>query len=116
MLIGHSGEAPRFGISVTTANGGQGAARPSTTMILIEDGSNVPVHVPVKVGRLAAGHSETKSVTISGLKPKLGFTEVSAHANWGKKVKESDWKNDKNNNKDASNIAVEAREWDVSTF
>ncbi|HET7014726.1 MAG TPA: CARDB domain-containing protein [Streptosporangiaceae bacterium] len=113
LLIGHSGEAPRFGISVTTANGGHGAAGPSTTMILIDDGSDVPVHVPVKVGRLAAGKSETKSVTVSGLKPKLGFTEVSAHANWRKKIKESD---SNNNSKDAPKIAVEAREWDVSTF
>lgn len=116
ILIGHSGEAPRFGISFTIANGGRGAAGPSTTMILIDDGSDVPVHMPVKVGRLAAGQSEAKSVTISGLKPKLGFTEVSAHANWGKKVKESDRNNDKNNVKDAPKIAVEAREWDVSTF
>lgn len=116
MLVGHSGEAPRFAISFTIANGGQGPAGPSTTMILIDDGSNVPVHVPVKVGQLVAGQSETKTATISGLKPMLGFTEVSAHANWGKKVRESDRNNDKNNTKDGPKIAVEAREWDVISF
>lgn len=113
MLVSHDGTVPRLGISVTTTNDGKAAAGPSTTLIMIDDGGEVPVQRQVHVGRLAPGASEHKSIQVTGLKPELGFTEVSAHADWLRVVRESD---EQNNGKSAPKVAVEALEWDVTTL
>src|SRR6185437_11590665 len=89
------------------------AAGPSTTLIMIDDGGEVPVERKIQVGRLAPGASEHKSIQVTGLTPELGFTEVSAHADWFRDVRESD---EQNNAKSAPKIAVEALEWDVTTL
>ena len=113
MLVSHDGTVPRLGISVTTTNDGKAAAGPSTTLITIDDGGEVPVIRKIHVGRLVPGASEHKSIQVTGLTPELGFTEVSARADWFRDVRESD---EQNNGKTAPKIAVEALEWDVTTL
>ncbi len=114
LAIGHSGEAQRFVVRVTTANHGKATSGPSRTGVYISPGTNELGNPrQVKVGRLKPGRSATSSLIVNGYEPDLGFSQIKALADATHRVSES---HEGNNSRPGPRLPVVARNWDVVQF
>jgi hypothetical protein len=114
LAIGHSGEAQRFIVRVTTANHGKASAGPSKTSVNLSDSGELAFPGrTIRVGRLKRGGSATSSLIVHGYEPPLGFTQVTTTADSTHRVRES---NEGNNQRHGPRLPVVARNWDVIQF
>ena len=111
-VVGTDGSAEPIEVEVTTYNQGKVKAPASITVVELIDSAHHDFMKEIRVGALKPHQHFHRIVSFTGVKPALGFAQLRAEADFIEKIKESD----ESNNVRKEQVAMVAKQWNVSVF